>query len=209
MASVRRLPRLDEVIVLCADDQVPGARAVGDTHRVRRRDGAEADQVIADAAGQLPAQRMIGRHQQHVGAVQREREVVGRGGVHHLLRLTAADPGVLVVVGQHRGVSGAEPQARCLFPLLAEPDRLGQLREPQGISEQRHTAAASTAWSCCVSPARITLTPLSAAWAIRSARSGLATMDASSTRTTSPGWSGAGPRAPRCPGRWPRNCAAL
>ena len=70
-------------------------------------DDAEADQVIADAAGQLPAQRVIGGHQQHIGAVQGEREVVGRGGVHHLLRVTAADPGVLVVLGQHGGVARA------------------------------------------------------------------------------------------------------
>ena len=52
-----------------------------------------------------------------------------------------------------------------------------------------------------ISPARITLAPAAAAWAMTSARSGVATMDASSIRTRSPGRSWTGPRAPRWPGR--------
>ena len=95
------LPSLDGVVVAGADDQVPGAGrgAVGDAHRRPGLDDAQADQVVADAAGQFPAQRVVGGHQQHVGAVQGQREVGGCGGVHHLLRVAAADPGVLVVVG--------------------------------------------------------------------------------------------------------------
>ena len=97
------LPRLDGVVVLGADDQVPGAGggAVGDGHRGSGLDDAEADQVLADAAGQLPAQRVVRGHQQRVRALQGEREVIGHGGVHHLLRVAAADPAVLVVLGQH------------------------------------------------------------------------------------------------------------
>ena len=114
------LPRLDRVIVAGADDQVPGAghRAVSDAYRGPGRDDAQADQVLADPAGQFPAQRVVGRHQQHVGTVQGQREVAGRGGVHHLLRVPADDPGVLVILGQHRGVPGAQPQAGRLFPPL-------------------------------------------------------------------------------------------
>ena len=137
------LPRLDRAVVAGADDQVPGAGggAVGDGHRRPGGDDAEADQVVADAAGQFPAQRVIGGHQQHVGAVQGQREVVGGGGVHHLLRVTAADPGVLVVVGQHGGVARAQPQAGRLFPPGAEPDRLGELDRAEGVGEQGHAAA--------------------------------------------------------------------
>ena len=95
------LPRLDGVVVAGADDQVPGAGlgAIGDADGWAAGDDAEDDEVVADAAGQLPAQRVVGGHQQRVRAVGGEREVGGRGGVHHLLRLAAADPGVLVVLG--------------------------------------------------------------------------------------------------------------
>ena len=85
---------------------------------------------------------MVGGHQQDVGAVQGEREVVGCGGVHHLLRVPAADPGVLVVVGQRAGVARAQPQAGRLFPPGAEPDRLGQLDEAERLGEQGQAAAA-------------------------------------------------------------------
>ena len=103
------LPRLDAVVVAGADDQVPGTGcgAVGNAHCGAGGDDAEADQVLTDPAGQLAAQRMVGGHQQRVGAVQGEREVGGRGGVHHLLRLAAADPAVPVVLGQHAGVAPA------------------------------------------------------------------------------------------------------
>jgi hypothetical protein len=136
-------PRLDRAVVAGAHDQVPraGPGAVGDAHCGPSVDDAEADQVIADAAGQLPAQRVIGRHQQHIGAVQGERKVMGSGGVHHLLRLPAADPGVLVVLGQHRRIADAQPQAGRLLPGGAEPDRLGQLDEAQGAGQQGQAAA--------------------------------------------------------------------
>jgi hypothetical protein len=137
------LPRLDRVVVLGADDQVPrtGRGCVGDADRGPGGDGAQADQVIADAAGQLPAQRVIGGHQQHIGAIQGQREVAGRGGVHHLLRLPAGDPGVLVVVGQHGNVPGAQPQAGRLLPSGAEPHRLGQLHAAERAGEQGQAAA--------------------------------------------------------------------
>jgi len=55
--------------------------------------------------------------------------------------VAAADPGVLVIVGEHRGVSGAQPQAGSLFPAGAEPDRLGQLHVSEFGGEQGHAAA--------------------------------------------------------------------
>ena len=102
---------LDGVVVAGADDQVAGAGggAVGDRHRGADGDDAEGDEVLADAAVQLAAQRVVGRHQQRIGAVQGQREVGGCGGVCHLLGRAAADPGVLVVLGQHAGISLAEP----------------------------------------------------------------------------------------------------
>ena len=108
MASVRPgSPASIAVVVLGADDQVPraGGGAVGDAHRGAGGDHAEADQVLADPAGQLAAQRVVRGHQQGVRAVQGEREVGGCGGVHHLLGFAAADPAVLVVLGQHAGVA--------------------------------------------------------------------------------------------------------
>ena len=67
------LPRLGGVVIAGADDQVAGAGggAVGDGHGGAVLDDAEADQVVADAAGQFPAQRVVGGHQQDIGAVQR------------------------------------------------------------------------------------------------------------------------------------------
>ena len=137
------LPRLGAVVVAGADDQVPraGRGAVGDAHRGAGGDHAEADQVLADPAGQLAAQRVVRGHQQGVRAVQGQREVGGRGGVHHLLRFAAADPAVLVVLGQHAGVAGAQPQAGGLFPGGAEPDRLGELGVAERVGEQGHAAA--------------------------------------------------------------------
>ena len=67
----------------------------------------------------------------------------------------------------------------------------------------------STACSWAVSPARITLLPVASARLIRSARSGPLIIDASSTDSNVPGLIGTGPRAPRWPGRWPRNWAVL
>jgi hypothetical protein len=134
---------LDTVVVAGADDQVPraGRGAVSDAHRRPGRDHAEADQVLADAAVQFAAQRVVGRHQQGVGVVQGEGEVGGRGGLHHLLRFAADDPAVLVVLGQHAGIAFAEPQAGGLFPGGAEPDRLGELGVAECVTEQGHGAA--------------------------------------------------------------------
>ena len=134
---------LDGVVVAGADDQVTGAGggAVGDPHHGAGLDGADGDEVVADAAVQFAAQRVVRGHQQGVGAVQGQREVGGRGGVHHLLRVAAADAAVLVVLGQHAGVPLAEPQAGGLFPGGAEPDRVGELGVAKGAGEQGHAAA--------------------------------------------------------------------
>ena len=70
-----------------------------------------------------------------------ERDVGGRGGVDHLLRLPADDPAVLVVVGQHGRVAGAQPQAGGLFPGGAEPDGFGEPGVAEGAGEQGHAAA--------------------------------------------------------------------
>ena len=53
------------------------------------------------------------------------------------------------------------------------------------------------------------MAPAAAAWVTTSAMSGVETMEASSIRTRSPGRSSTAPRAPRWPGRWPRNWAVL
>ena len=134
---------LGGVVVAGADDQVAGAGgdAVGNADRGAVLDDAEADQVVADAAGQFPAQRVVGGHQQDIGALDGERQVGGCGGIGHLLRVAAEDPGVLVVLGEHRSVAVAQPQAGLLLPSGAEPDRLGQAGVAEGFGEQGHAAA--------------------------------------------------------------------
>jgi len=54
----------ERVVVAGTDDQVPGTGlgSVGDADRGPGLDDAEADEVVADAAGQFPAQRMVGGH---------------------------------------------------------------------------------------------------------------------------------------------------
>ena len=80
---------LDAVVVAGAQDQVAASRwrAVGDGHRLGAVDEAEAEQVLADAAGQFPAQGVVGRDQQRVGAVRGQGRVVGGGGLRHQLRV--------------------------------------------------------------------------------------------------------------------------
>ncbi len=91
-------------------------------------------------AGQLAAQRVVRGHQQRVGALKGQGDVGGCGGVHHLLRVPAIDPGVLVVLGQDGGIAVAEPQAGGLFPGGAEPDRFGEPGIAQGGGDQGHAA---------------------------------------------------------------------
>jgi hypothetical protein len=138
------LGRLDLVVVASRHDQIPGPGfvAVRDGDRHRAGDEPEADEVVADAAGQLPALAVAGGHEEHVGAAGGQGDVVGDSGVGHLLRGAAPDAGVLVVVGQDRGVAVAEPQARGPLPLLAEPDRLRQADVAEAAGEQAHPAAA-------------------------------------------------------------------
>ena len=66
-----RLPCLDRLVVLRADDQISsaGGSSVGDADLGPGGDDAQADEIVADAAGQLAAQRVIGGHQQHIGAL--------------------------------------------------------------------------------------------------------------------------------------------
>ncbi len=137
------LAGFDGVVVAGADDQVAGAGlgAVGDADRGPGRDDAQLDEVVADAAGQFAAQRMVGGHQQDVGAVGGQRDVGGRGGVHHLLRLAADDPAMAVIFGEHGGIPVAQPQARLLFPGGAEPGRSGQPCVAERAGEQGHAAA--------------------------------------------------------------------
>ena len=104
-------------------------------------DDAQGDELVADAAGQLAAQRVLGRHEQGVGAVGGQGDVGRRGGVHHLLGVSAVDAAVLVVVGQHGDVAVAQPQAGVLFPGGAEPDRFGEPGVAEGAGEQGHAAA--------------------------------------------------------------------
>ena len=149
------LAGLDGAVVLGGDDQVAGAGlgAVGDGDGGAGLDDAEGDEVVADAAVEFAAQRVVGGHQQGVGAVGGQRDVGGCGGVHHLLRFPAADPGVLVVVGQDGGVAVAQPQAGLLFPGGAEPDGFG---EP-GVAEVRWRAG----------PCRRRFRPPAAGWCLR------------------------------------------
>ena len=107
----------------------------------------------------------FGGHEQGVGAVQGERDVGGCGGVGHLLGLAADDPAVLVVFGQHRGVACAEPEAGCLFPCGAEPDRVGELDVSERSASRDMAPPFSTACSWPVSPARTILALRSSAQA--------------------------------------------
>ena len=144
MASVRPgSPASTAVVVAGADDQVAGAGpgAVGDDHGGAGLDDAHGDEVLADAAGQLAAQRVVRGHQQRVGAVGGQRGVGGRGGVHHLPGFSADDAAVLVVLGEHRRVAVAQAQAGVLFPGVAEPDGFGQPGVAEGGGEQGHAAA--------------------------------------------------------------------
>ena len=137
-------PRLDGAVVAGADDQVTaaGLGAIRDGDRGGAgRDDAQGDEVVADAAVEFAAQRVVGGHQQGVGAAHEKRDVGLRGGVHHLLRVSPNDPAVLVILGQHRGVAITQPQAGGLFPGVAEPDGFGQPGVAEGIGEQGHAAA--------------------------------------------------------------------
>ena len=136
-------------------------------------------------------------------------DVGGCGGVHHLLRLAGVDPGVLVVFGQDGGVAGAQPQAGVLFPGGAEPDGLGEAGVAQGAGEQGHAAAVFHRLQLLGITGQDHLGAAGGRLAMTSARSGLEIMDASSSQEQVPGRSGTGPRAPRWPGRWPRNWAVL
>ena len=101
------LARLDRMVVAGADDQVaalawvPSAMVTAGPGETMTR----ATRSSADAAAQLAAQRVVGGHQQGVGAVRGQGDVGGRGGVGHLLGVAAVDAAVLVVLGQDRSVA--------------------------------------------------------------------------------------------------------
>ena len=84
---------------------------------------------------------MVRRHQQRVRAAGGQGDVGGRGGVHHLLGFSADDAAVLVILGQHRSVAVAQPQAGLLFPAGAEPDGFGEPGVAEYLGEQGHAAA--------------------------------------------------------------------
>ena len=132
------LTRLDGVVVAGADDQVTGAGpgAVGDGDRGPVLDDAEGGEVLADPAVQLAAQRVIGGHQQGVGAARGQGDVGGRGGVHDLLGVAADDAAVLVILGQDRGVAVAQPQAGLSVPTGCGTGRV----RPAGRSRGRRRA---------------------------------------------------------------------
>ena len=100
------------------------------------------DQVIADPGGQFPAPGPVRSHQQDVPPGQVAGHVGMDGLVHGLLRRGAADPAVLVVLVQRRGIPAPQPQRGLAFPSGFEPDRLGQLHVPEPVRQQHHRAAA-------------------------------------------------------------------
>ena len=169
----------------------PGVGAVADRDGGPVLDDAEVDQVVADPAVQLAAQRVIGGHQQDVGAARGQGDVGGRGGVHDLLGVAADDAAVLVVLGQDRGVAVAEPQAGGAFPRrgTGRVRRAGRSRAPGRAATCRRRSPPPASWPG--SPARMILAP--PAWRRRSGRPG-------------PGWTASRPRrSPSgCPGRWGR-----
>ena len=203
--------RLGGVVVAGADDQVAaaGLGAVGDGDRGAVLHDAEGDEVVADAAVQFAAQRVIGGHQQGVGAAGGEGDVGGCGSVDHLLRVAAGDPAVLVVLGQDRRVPRTQPQAGGLFPGGAEPDWLGEPGVAERIGEQGHAAAVFHRLQLLGITGQDHLGAVGRRLADDVGQVRVETMDASSIRTRSPGRSRTGPRAPRRPGRWPRNWALL
>ena len=68
-----------------------------------------------------------------------EPTLVGR--VRHLLTGAFEDAAALVVLGQHVGVTGAQPQRRLALPLLLEPLDRAELVVAVLIGEQPHRAA--------------------------------------------------------------------
>jgi hypothetical protein len=84
-------------------------------------------QVVADPLAQLPAGVVRPRHQQHVTAGEIGGHVCPAGFFHGFFAGAAADAAVLVVVGQHGGIAGAEPQAGFPLPSGGEADGVGEL----------------------------------------------------------------------------------
>ena len=137
------LSGLDAMVVAGADDQVAGAGlgAVGDADRGPGRDDAQLDEVVADAAGQFAAQRVVGGHQQDVGAVGGQRDVGGRGGVHHLLRLAADDPAVRSYSASTAVSPSRSRRLACCSQAARNRAGSGQPCVAEGAGEQGHAAA--------------------------------------------------------------------
>ena len=106
------------VVVDPVDDQIVHARpgAFGQGHRPAAVDQAEAQELAADPAGQLPHVLMAARHQDHVLAVRQQRRRHLRGGLDRLLRQGADDTPLLVVEVRDLGVPGPQPQCRVALP---------------------------------------------------------------------------------------------
>ena len=114
---------------------------------------------------------------------------------------------MLVILGEHRGVAGPQPQRGLPLPFGGEPDRLGQLGELQMAGRAVHPPPLSTAVSWPWSPAVTTLASgprRSQCRQIFHADHGrLVDQDQRS------GSIGIGPRWPRPSSLWPRNFAVL
>jgi hypothetical protein len=205
------LAGLGAVVVASADDQVTGAGpdAVGDGDRGPAGDDAKGDQVVADAAVQLAAQRVIGGHQQGVGATRRERGVGGRSGVHDLLGIAADDAAVLVVGGQHARIAVTQPQAGGLFPGVAEPDGFGQPGIAQRSGEQGHAAAVFHRLQLADVPGQDDLGTAGPGVGDQVGQVRAGQHRGLIDDQERAGADGDGAAGAARPGRWPRNCAAL
>ena len=96
-----------------------------------------------------------------------------------------------------RSVPIAEPQAGGLLPGVPEPDGFSKPGVAQGIGEQGHAAAVLDRLQLLGIPGQDDLAPRLLAYAIRSARSGPDSIDASSITSKVPRPIRTGPRAPR------------
>ena len=132
------------MVVFPGDDKIAAARlgALSEPYGRAVLDQAEVDQVVADPAGQFAAAFPVGGDQQDVLPGEPFGDRGADRVVHDLFRVAAADPAVIVVLAEDGGVPGAQPQAGRPFPLVLEPDRLGQLDVAVLPRQQPHPAAA-------------------------------------------------------------------
>ena len=131
------------MVVLPGDDQVTDA-GPGTVPQRRTRpvtDHAQVHQVLTDPLGKLPARVVTLGHQQDVPARQVRSQIRLPRLIHDAVSVTAADAAVLVVLGEHGGVAGPQPQRGLPLPLGGEPDRLDELRVLELAVDQFGAAA--------------------------------------------------------------------